>query len=181
MATYAAGPPQTVTWDPGTLSPGADATLDIDLEVQFPAAGQTLNNSAEVTASDAVLVIGLTDGSEIIISDTGSNLLTGGSGNCFIATAAYGSYLEPEVMVLRRFRDKYLLTNEPGRAFVDWYYRNSPEAAARIADNDSARAVVRLLLSPIVYSLKYPLAALLLLLSMAIGIGWGRQLKRVAR
>jgi hypothetical protein len=35
----------------------------------------------------------------------------GGGGGCFIATAAFGSYVEPNVKLLRDFRDHYLLTS----------------------------------------------------------------------
>jgi hypothetical protein len=32
-------------------------------------------------------------------------------------------------MVLRKFRDRYLLTNAPGKAFVRFYYKHSPPIA----------------------------------------------------
>lgn len=86
----------------------------------------------------------------------------GGGGGCFIATASYGSILHPAVALLRAFRDRFLLTNGPGRAFVAWYYRWSPPRAAWIARHDAARAVVRVLLLPLL-----ALAAI----SVATGVG----------
>lgn len=85
-------------------------------------------------------------------------------GGCFIATAAYGSEVAPRVETLRRFRDRHLLTNAPGRWFVDFYYRHSPPIAEYIRHRESLRAVVRAILTLIVYSIEYPVASLLALL-----------------
>ena len=74
----------------------------------------------------------------------------GGGGVCFIATAAYGSYMESHVKVLRDFRDHFLLTNTMGKVFVDLYYTYSPPVADFIANNDTVRLMVRWSLMPIV-------------------------------
>jgi hypothetical protein len=89
----------------------------------------------------------------------------GGGGGCFIATAAYGSYLHPQVKVLRDFRDTRLLTNAPGRTFVALYYRLSPPVAGFIAQHATLRLLVRLLLTPLVLSIAHPAAAGTLLLA----------------
>ena len=74
----------------------------------------------------------------------------GGGGGCFIATAAYGSPMEPYVKVLRDFRDRFLLTNIVGRVIVDLYYTYSPPAADFIASHDTLRLMVRWGLLPVV-------------------------------
>jgi len=74
----------------------------------------------------------------------------GGAGGCFIATAAYGSQVEPHVKVLREFRDRFLLTNTLGKAFVDLYYTYSPPAEEFIASHDPLRLMVRWSLLPLV-------------------------------
>lgn len=71
-------------------------------------------------------------------------------GFCFVATAAYGSPMEPEVETLRTFRDRVLTPTAPGRAFVAWYYRNSPPLANAIAARPSWRTAARALLWPVV-------------------------------
>lgn len=71
-------------------------------------------------------------------------------GGCFIATAAYGSIMEPHVELLRQFRDEYLLTNQPGTCFVKWYYRNSPPLAEKIRHDERLRLVTRVLLLPVI-------------------------------
>ena len=53
-----------------------------------------------------------------------------------------------EVRYLRLFRDRYLLTNGPGRWFVELYYRWSPPVADYIRARDALRAVVRWILAP---------------------------------
>jgi hypothetical protein len=67
---------------------------------------------------------------------------------CFIATACYGSKFEAHVALLRHFRDRFLLTNELGKKFVAFYYKNSPPIAAVIAGTDVLKILVRTLLLP---------------------------------
>jgi len=104
----------------------------------------------------------------------------GGGGGCFIATAAWGSLLQPQVVLLRRFRNRFLLTNRPGFSLVRLYYRYSPPLARIIADRPLLRRTTQFLLYPLV-----GLAALMLfpslqwlLLSLVAGstlVAWTRR------
>ncbi len=69
---------------------------------------------------------------------------------CFIATAAYDSADAPAVRTLRNFRDRYLVSNAAGRAFVRWYYRISPGLAARLNAHPALKPFVRIALQPLV-------------------------------
>ena len=86
-----------------------------------------------------------TTGTSIVVGGGG-----GGGGGCFIATAAYGSPMAPQLNVLREMRDRFLLTNSLGKTLVNFYYAHSPAAADFIAEHAGLRAIVRVGLLPLV-------------------------------
>lgn len=74
---------------------------------------------------------------------------------CFIATACYGDYNAPEVLILRRYRDEYLLTNWLGTLFVKFYYAVSPSLAKHIEKTTLIKRIIRNnFLRPIVENIK---------------------------
>ena len=76
---------------------------------------------------------------------------TGGNGGgCIIASAAFGSYAEPSIRLLKDLRDQYLLKSTPGRWFVRMYYRYSPLWANLININAWCKPFVRFALMPLV-------------------------------
>jgi len=105
------------------------------------------------------------------VNDSGGETARG----CFIATAAFGSYFEPNVIVLREFRDKWLIAdfgfrvsdfhikipNVLGRAFVSFYYKYSPPVADYLRMHEPLRLTTRWTLTPIVYCIKHPVDALM--------------------
>ncbi|MCM8812439.1 MAG: hypothetical protein NC924_00700, partial [Candidatus Omnitrophica bacterium] len=71
--------------------------------------------------------------------------------SCFIATAAYGTALAPQVRILCRFRDEWLLKRAWGKVIVGIYYRWSPAVARQIERQAVLAAVTRIFLNPLVF------------------------------
>ena len=67
---------------------------------------------------------------------------------CFVATAAYGSALEPEVAALRRARDRLRAASPLFATAADLYYRSGPAAAAVVGESALAKGVARRVIGP---------------------------------
>ncbi len=94
---------------------------------------------------------GSSDGSKG--SSDGSSSSSDGSG-CYVATMVYGSYDAPNVLTLRKFRDRFLDKYNWGRNFIKWYYKNSPGFVERNKNNRFINCVIRLLLNVFVITIK---------------------------
>ena len=53
-------------------------------------------------------------------------------GECFVATAVYGDGNAPPVEILREYRNKVLMNNPIGKAFVDFYYSGAGKLVANL-------------------------------------------------
>lgn len=89
--------------------------------------------------------------------------------NCFIATAAFGSILDPHVQTFRDFRDEFLTTSLLGKKFVHFYYQNSPPLADFISKHEYLRRATQAFLFPflglaLMYLYMGPVAANLVLI-----------------
>ncbi len=111
-----------------------------------------------------------------VVSSPGFVSSGSGGGGCFIATAAYGDYGHPHVRLLRKFRDRYLVTSSFGRMFVDMYYRYSPIVTRYIAKHTQIKALIRFNLMPIVglssLAIKMNVCGFLVILAFPILMGF---------
>ena len=111
----------------------------------------------------------------IVIDQGGPGFSGDDYADCFIATAAHGSRIEPHVNMLREFRDRFLLVNAIGKGFVRLYNTCSPPIADFIAKHASLRAVVRVSLLPVVgvswVALKFgPISTMVLMFLLVSGL-----------
>ncbi len=128
-------------WDLGDGVFSLDSGASASVQHTFSAGG---SYTVRVRVTD--------DGGAMATAATVLNVTSSGGGDsrCFIATAAYGSPLQAEVMALRRLRDRYLLGNAVGERVVALYYALSPPLADAIRQRDWLRGSTRELLRPLV-------------------------------
>lgn len=88
----------------------------------------------------------LSDAKQYVDNLRGINTSNNDSGGCYIATAVYGSYSSPEVLVLRQYRDNILSKNIFGRLFIKVYYKLSPPIAKRLKYANIINSFVRYIL-----------------------------------
>jgi len=65
---------------------------------------------------------------------------------CFIATASFGSELDPHVQLLRKFRDEVLLQSDLKEAFskvLEGYYHFSPPVATAMGKREGIRLLLK--------------------------------------
>lgn len=71
-------------------------------------------------------------------------------GGCYIATAVYGCYNAPEVLILRKFRNEHLFSTMHGRLFIRIYYAVSPMLVKLFYSNRFVISTSRVILNFIV-------------------------------
>lgn len=76
------------------------------------------------------------------------------SEGCYIATAVYGDYEAPEVLVLRGFRDKFLKKYVLGRIFIKVYYALSPGLAKKLKKESTITKTIKKVLDRFVDKIK---------------------------
>ena len=68
------------------------------------------------------------------------------SGPCFVATAVYGDFNDPQVCKLRRYRDETLAASWLGLRFIELYYRFGPYLAKFVERVPVLKRPVRMLI-----------------------------------
>lgn len=99
---------------------------------------------------------------------------SGEAGGCFVATATMGGYDSPEVRLLRRFRDEFLVDSAIGRNLVAGYYASAPALADAVAHDPRKRAAARVALMPVLGAARLLLDAPWALLGVILALSASR-------
>jgi hypothetical protein len=126
------------------------------VDVEFGGLQPSTHYWVAIRAADVCNVNGPYAVAELTTTRTNFTQLSG----CFVATAAYGSALQPQVAALRRVRDRLLGANALFTAGAELYYRSGPAAADVLRRSETARAAVRGLIGPLGSLAQAGLAAL---------------------
>lgn len=89
------------------------------------------------------------------MSQRRSSYSSSSSSGCYIATMVYGDYDEPQVMVLRDFRDNVLRNSALGRLFIRFYYRFSPTWVEHLKDKKHINSFIRVILDKFISIYKH--------------------------
>jgi len=135
------------TFSPASVTPSAGGSATSTLAVRVGATATLGSYTLTITGTSGSLSHQVTVVLTVETAPTGLP-------PCIIATATYGSELSPEVQFLRSFRDQQVKSTFAGDqfmvAFNAWYYSFSPYIAQFIAGNAFARAVMKVLLYPLI-------------------------------
>ena len=127
------------------------------------------NNKIDVIATETPSV---SNTLEFVIDDNPSE-----GGGCLIATAAYGTEMSPHIQQLRETRDNVLLKTHSGQLFMKsfnaFYYSFSPAIADYERQNPVFKEFIKLLLTPMIYSLSIYNHVQLDTEGQIVGVGMG--------
>jgi hypothetical protein len=144
---------RTVTADPDgnyelkfkMPSTASDGPLEVIANANV--GGETLTESVKPTLSESSAPT--TSGSPQDANKSG--------GGCLIATAAFGSELEPNIQLLREIRDNAVMSTGSGATFMaafnQFYYTFSPTVADWERQNELFRQAVKLTVTPMISTL----------------------------
>ncbi len=152
------------TWTPGSDDLRLLSGIRINLSLNRPDAGTAVNFVTTVHPRNNSNIGGENPASATYPDRSQYS-------QCFVATAAYGSYSHPMVLVLREFRDSRLAHSGVGRQFIEAYYAIGPSLAALIQERPWACLLVRLALLPLVF-LAYLLTHFPLAVPVLVVLSW---------
>jgi len=109
-----------------------------------------------VTTSTSLTTTSLTSSTTTTVTTTLVQTVT--PRRCFIASAAYGSELVPEIQRLREFRDTAVISSFSGASFMrlfdSFYYSFSPSVASVVSSSPTLAEVTRVALYPLIEILR---------------------------